>query len=86
LFFAEFLFGKELYQKGNKMNIIRILAILLIIAGVMSLIYGGFNYTKETEEVKLGPIEMSVKEKEIVNIPVWAGVSMIAVGAILLLF
>ncbi|TQV64003.1 MAG: hypothetical protein FNT15_02030 [Sulfurovum sp.] len=68
------------------MNIIRILAILLIIAGVMSLIYGGFNYTKETEEVKLGPIEMSVKEKEIVNIPVWAGVSMIAVGAILLLF
>jgi len=48
-------------------------------------IYGKFSYTKETHETKLGPIELSVKEKETVNVPAWAGVGAIAAGAALLL-
>ena len=66
------------------MNSIKIVAIALIVAGVLALAYGSFTYTKETHEAKLGPIELSVKDKETVNIPVWAGVGAIALGGILL--
>lgn len=67
------------------MNAIKITAIVLIVAGVLGLGYGSFSYTKETHDVKMGPIEMSVKEKETINVPVWAGVGAIAIGAALLL-
>jgi len=67
------------------MSAVKIMAILLIVAGVLGLVYGSFSYTKETQEVKLGPIELSVKDKETVNVPIWAGVGAIAVGGVLLL-
>jgi multidrug transporter EmrE-like cation transporter len=67
------------------MNAIKMAAIALIVAGVLGLGYGGFSYTRETHDVKMGPIEMSVKERETVNVPVWAGVGAIAIGAALLL-
>jgi uncharacterized membrane protein YidH (DUF202 family) len=63
----------------------KIIALVLIIAGVLGLAYGSFSYTKETHDAKVGPIELSVKDKETVNIPVWAGVGAIVVGAGLLL-
>jgi len=66
-------------------NSIKILAIALIVAGVLGLAYGGFSYTKDTTAVKLGPIELSVKEKETVNVPVWAGIGAIIVGGVLLI-
>ncbi|MEX2207567.1 MAG: hypothetical protein WEF50_15175 [Myxococcota bacterium] len=62
----------------------KLLAIALIVAGVLGLAYGGFSYTRESHDAKLGPIELSVKEKETVNVPVWAGVGAIAAGAVLL--
>ena len=68
------------------MNAVKIAAIVLIVAGVLGLVYGSFTYTKETHEAKLGPIELSVKDKETVNVPVWAGVGAIAIGGVLLLF
>lgn len=67
------------------MSGIKILAIALIVAGALALGYGGFTYTKETHEAKLGPIEMTVTDRERVNIPVWAGVGAIVAGALLLL-
>ena len=67
------------------MNSVKIAAIVLIVAGVLGLAYGGFSYTKETHDIKMGPIEMSLKEKETVNVPVWAGIGAIAIGAALLL-
>lgn len=67
------------------MNAVRILAIALIVAGVLALTYGGFSYTKETQEVKLGSFELSVKNKETVDIPIWAGVGAIAAGVLLLI-
>lgn len=66
------------------MNAIRIAAIALIVAGVLGLAYGGFSYTKETHSGKLGPIELSVTEKQRVNIPLWVGVGAIALGGVLL--
>jgi multidrug transporter EmrE-like cation transporter len=67
------------------MNPSKLIGVVLIVAGVLALLYGGFSFTKETHDFKLGPIELSVKEKESVNVPVWAGVGAIAVGAVLLL-
>lgn len=66
------------------MNSIRIAAIVLIVAGALGLVYGGFSYTKSTQNLKLGPIELSVKEKETVNVPMWAGIGAIALGGVLL--
>ena len=67
------------------MDAIKIVAVTLIVAGILGLMYGNFTYTKETHEAKIGPIELSVKEKETINVPVWAGVGAIVVGGILLL-
>ncbi|WIT14326.1 hypothetical protein PFX98_12090 [Paucibacter sediminis] len=67
------------------MNTWKIAGIALLIAGVLGLLYGSFSYTKETHDVKLGPIELSVKEKQTVNVPVWLGVAAIAAGGALLL-
>jgi hypothetical protein len=66
------------------MNTTRIVGILLIAAGTLGLIYGSFSYTKDKHDVKLGPLQFSVAEKETVNVPVWAGAGAIAIGAVLL--
>jgi hypothetical protein len=68
------------------MGAVKVVAIALIVAGVLALMYGGFTYTKETHDLKIGPIEMSIKDKETINIPVWAGVGAIVVGGLLLVF
>jgi hypothetical protein len=68
------------------MNAIKGIAIALILAGVLSLMYGGFSYTRETHQATIGPIELSVTDKERVNIPVWAGIGAIVVGGGLLVF
>lgn len=66
------------------MNATRIVGLLLLIAGVLAVAYGGFSYTKETTAVKLGPVELSVKEQERVNVPLWAGIGAIVVGGVLI--
>ena len=67
------------------MSAVKIVGIVLIVAGILGLVYGKFSYTKETHDVKLGEIELSIKDKQTVNVPVWAGVGAIVVGALLLL-
>ena len=67
------------------MSTIKIVAIVLIVAGLLGVVYGKFSYTKETHEAKLGPLELFPGGKETVNVPAWAGVGAIAAGAILLL-
>jgi TRAP-type C4-dicarboxylate transport system permease small subunit len=66
------------------MSTVKIIAILLIALGLAGLLYGGITYTKSTHDAKIGPFEFSVKDKETVNIPVWAGVAAIVVGGVLL--
>lgn len=68
------------------MSAAKLIGIVLIVAGILGLGYGSFSYTKETHEAKIGPIELSVKDKETVNVPVWAGVASIVIGGALLLF
>ena len=66
------------------MNAIKMLAIVLIVAGGLALAYGGFTYTKETHQANLGPIEFSVKDRETVSIPLWAGLGVLLAGVALL--
>jgi TRAP-type C4-dicarboxylate transport system permease small subunit len=67
------------------MNAVKIAAVVLMVAGVLGLVYGSFSYTKETHEAKLGPLELSVSDRQTVNVPVWAGVGAIVIGGALLL-
>jgi hypothetical protein len=59
----------------------KMIGIVVLAAGILALVYGGFSYTRQTHDVKLGPVEFSVKEKERVNVPLWAGVALAVVGA-----
>jgi multidrug transporter EmrE-like cation transporter len=68
------------------MNSVKIAGIVLIVAGVLGLVYGGFSYTRETHEAKVGSIKLSLSEEQTVNVPIWAGVGAIAIGGVLLLF
>jgi uncharacterized membrane protein len=66
------------------MNGIKIAAIALILAGLLGLAYGGFTYTKATHETKVGPLSLSVQERETVNVPIWAGIGAVVIGGVLL--
>ena len=66
------------------MKALRIAAVLLIVAGVVGLAYGGFTYTRTTHDAKVGPFELSIKDTETVKFPMWAGVGAIVVGGALL--
>jgi hypothetical protein len=68
------------------MNAIRIVGLVLIVAGIAALGTGGFSFTRETHQAKIGPIELSLKEKQQVDFPLWAGVAAIVVGGALLVF
>lgn len=66
------------------MNPVKVIAIVLLTAGLLALVYGGFSYTRETTVVKIGPLEVSAQERQTVNVPIWAGVGAIVVGGLML--
>lgn len=67
------------------MNSVKVIGIIVLVLGLLGLVYGGFSYTSQTHQAKIGPLELSVKEKETVNIPMWAGAAAVAAGVLLLL-
>jgi drug/metabolite transporter (DMT)-like permease len=67
------------------MTPVKIVGIVLIVAGVAALAYGGFSFTKETHKAEIGPLKFSLQEKERVNVPQWAGIGAIAAGVVLIL-
>jgi multidrug transporter EmrE-like cation transporter len=72
------------FKDNATMTPIRIVAIVLIVAGVLGLAYGGFSFTKETHKAEIGPLKLSVKEKENVDVPQWLGAGAILLGVVLL--
>ncbi len=66
------------------MNAMKVVALALIVLGALALAYGGFSYTRESHRADIGPIHMSVDDKERVNVPVWAGVAAIIAGGLML--
>lgn len=67
------------------MNSAKVLAMVLIVGGGAGLAYGGFTYTKESHSTQIGPLELTVKDQRTVNVPVWAGIAAIVLGAGLML-
>lgn len=67
------------------MNAVKIVAVVLIVAGGLGLAYGGFSYTKETQQAQIGPLQLTVTDRQSVTIPVWAGVAAVVAGTLLLL-
>lgn len=63
----------------------RLIGIVILAVGILALAYGGFSYTREAHDAKVGPLDISITEKERVNVPVWGGVVLTVVGAGLLL-
>ena len=66
------------------MSVLKIIGIVLIVAGIAGLVYGQFSYTEATHEVDLGPLELAVKEERTVNVPLWVGIGAIVAGILLL--
>jgi hypothetical protein len=71
-------------QQEDGMSAAKIAAIVLIIVGGLGLVYQQFSYTQETTKAKIGPLELSVKEKETVNVPLWMSLAAIGAGIVLL--
>lgn len=67
------------------MSALRIVALILIVAGIVGLVYGKLSYTKTSHEVQIGRYDLAVKEKKSVNVPLWAGVAAIVAGVVLLI-
>lgn len=67
------------------MGLQRVFGILFLVVGALGLAYGGFTFTKETHKASIGPLELSVDEKETVNIPLSVGIGFLVVGGLLLL-
>ena len=68
------------------MNASKLIGLILIVGGALALAFGGFSYTKDSSAVKIGPVELSVKQKESVNVPLWAGVAAVVAGGLLVAF
>jgi TRAP-type C4-dicarboxylate transport system permease small subunit len=66
------------------MNTTSLVGVVLVIAGVLGLAYGGFSYTRETHRATVGSIQLSVDDDRRVNVPLWAAVAAIAAGGALL--
>lgn len=64
---------------------LKVLAIALIAAGILALVYGGFTYTRSTHQANIGPVNISVQDNRTVDVPIWAGVAAIVIGGGLLL-
>lgn len=62
----------------------RLLALALLVLGVLAVVYGGFWYTKGETKAEIGPVQVKVEERTRVNVPLWAGVAGIGLGALLL--
>jgi len=66
------------------MGVARILGIILLVVGLLGLVYGHIEYTKETHEAQFGPFRLSVTEKETAFIPSWASIAVMVAGVVLL--
>jgi hypothetical protein len=67
-------------------NATKLVGLILVVGGALALAFGGFSYTKESSALKIGPLELSVKQKETVNVPLWAGIAAVVAGGLLLAF
>lgn len=61
-----------------------LLGVVLVILGIVGLVVGGVTYTKDKDTAELGPVDITVKEKEHVHIPPALAVAVLVGGIILI--
>ncbi|HRL99295.1 MAG TPA: hypothetical protein PLE22_07585 [Acidovorax sp.] len=66
------------------MTAMRIVGVLLLVLGLTGFLTGGFSFTKDTTQAKLGPLELTVKEKETINVPQWLSLGAMVLGGVVL--
>ncbi len=66
------------------MKLRQVIGILLIVVGLVSLLMGGFSWTREKTVIDIGPIEAKTRERETIPLPPIAGGLLLAAGVILL--
>jgi len=64
----------------------KIIGVILIIAGVAALLYGGITYTTHKKAVDLGPIQVEKAEQHSIPLPPLLGVVAIIGGGALFYF
>ncbi len=64
----------------------KIFGVILILAGVAALIYGGFSFTSQKKAVDMGPIQVNKTEHHSVPVPPLLGVVAIIGGGALFYF
>jgi hypothetical protein len=62
----------------------RIVGLILVIVGLVSLLWGGISWTREKTIVDIGPIEARSQERETIPLPPIVGGLALVAGAILL--
>ena len=62
----------------------RIVGLVLVIVGLVSLLWGGISWTRERTVVDIGPIEARTQERETIPLPPILGGVALAAGAVLL--
>ncbi len=62
----------------------KILGLILIVAGILMFIFPEFNYTEREKLVKIGRVEITKNENKTINWPVYAGAAAVIAGVILL--
>lgn len=68
----------------SKILVMKIVGIILIVAGILMMVFRGFNYTKKEKVVDIGVLEINKKEKKVVDWPIYIGAVIIASGALIL--
>lgn len=62
----------------------KVLGIVLIIAGIAMIIFRGFSIQTEKKVVDIGPVEINKKENKWIGWPTYAG-GLVAIGGVVLL-
>jgi drug/metabolite transporter (DMT)-like permease len=61
------------------------IGIVLVIAGVIALVYGGFAYSRDRKVLDLGPLEITTTENRSFPIPAAVGAAVLVAGFVLVI-
>jgi hypothetical protein len=62
----------------------KVVGIILVVVGLAGFFTGGFSFTRDRTAAKIGPLELTVKDTESIDIPKWLSLGAVALGAVLL--
>jgi hypothetical protein len=67
------------------MNAVKVVALLMIVAGAIGMVYGRLSFTKDVRRATFGPFSIVTREPHDIVIPVWAAACSIVIGGLVLM-